>query len=97
MNIYQKINVKVVNLDILKQKKKLVYIADQKKLEVQGVMNAVMKRMKIFKIPIILFAKIVLQWQTKIIILRIIIYLVLIICIFMNINSDIMIFMILFL
>ena len=49
MNINPKINVKVVNMDILKQKMKHVYIVDQKNMEVQVVMNADMKKMKMEK------------------------------------------------
>ena len=47
MNINQRINAKVVNMDILKQKMNHVFIADQKNMEVLAVMNVDMNKMKI--------------------------------------------------
>ena len=58
MNINLKINVKHVNMDILKQKMNYAFIVNQKNMEAQGVMNVAMKKMKMVKKQIILFAKI---------------------------------------
>ena len=58
MNINKIINVKHVNMDISKQKKKNVYIVAQNNMVVQLVMNVDMNKMKQEKILIILYVKI---------------------------------------
>ena len=59
MNINLIINVKHVNMDILKQKMKNEFIADQNNMEVLLVMNADMKKIYLVMILIILYAMIV--------------------------------------
>ena len=59
MNIYQIKSVNHVNMVILKQKKKLVFIVEVKNMEDLDVIIVVMKKMKMVKKQIILFVKIV--------------------------------------
>ena len=59
MNIYKMKNANYVNMAILKQKMKNVYIVEVKDMEVLVVMNVDMNLMKMEMKKIILFAKIV--------------------------------------
>ena len=56
--INQKINAKLVSLDILKQRMKSAFIVVQRNMEVQGVINVNMKPMKMEKKQITLNANI---------------------------------------
>jgi len=59
MNIYLIKNVKHVNMVILKQKMKNVYIVEVRDMEVQGVMNVDINLIKMEMKQIILYVKIV--------------------------------------
>jgi len=76
MNTKQRKNVKVADMDILKQRKKLVYFVVLKNMVVQLVMNVDMKKMKMEMKPIILFVKIVILMSDILIIIIIILTLI---------------------
>ena len=73
MNIEKIKNVKVVDMDISKRRKKTVFFVALKNMEVQLVMNVDMKKMKMEMKQIILFVKIVILMSDIMIIGNIII------------------------